>query len=28
VYVGADDLDAFAGALRAAGIPGEDARRA
>ena len=27
VYVGADDLKAFASALVAAGIPGEDARR-
>lgn len=27
-YVGADDLDAFAAALAAHGIPGEDARRA
>lgn len=26
-YVGADDLDAFAAALAARGIPGEDARR-
>jgi hypothetical protein len=26
-YVGADDLDAFASALAARGIPGEDARR-
>src|SRR5450759_741835 len=27
LYVGADDLDAFAAALRLRGIPGEDARR-
>jgi hypothetical protein len=27
VYVGADDLEAFAAALDAAGIPGEDARK-
>jgi len=27
VYVGADDLDGFAAALAAAGIPGEDTRR-
>ena len=27
IYVGADDLDAFAAALGAAGIPGEDARK-
>jgi len=26
VYVGADDLDAFAAALAAGGVPGEDAR--
>jgi hypothetical protein len=26
-YVGADDLDAFAAALAAAGIPGQDVRR-
>ena len=28
LYVGVDDLDAFAAALAARGIPGEDARRA
>lgn len=27
IYVGADDLDGFAAALAALGIPGEDARR-
>jgi hypothetical protein len=27
LYIGADDLDAFAAALRERGIPGEDARR-
>jgi hypothetical protein len=27
LYIGADDLEAFAGALAAVGIPGEDVRR-